>query len=173
MPNIGPMIAASAKLGIGYAERLLKDIPAEKYARFAEVQGTVIESNHPAFIYGHLSLYAARVIDELGGDASAYNPSAEYEKLFSKDAVCVDDPDNSIYPSMDEVNTHLFTNYRAAVAALEQAEDEVFEQQNPNEAMREKFATIGAMHAFYVGGHFMMHMGQMSAWRRMAGFGPA
>ena len=58
-------------------------------------------------------------------------------------------------------------------ALIEQAEDEVFQQQNPNEAMREKFATIGAMHGFYVGGHFMMHMGQMSAWRRMAGLGPA
>ena len=173
MPNIGPMIAASAKLGLGYAERLLKDIPAEKYARFAQVQGTVIESNHPAFIYGHLGLYASRVIAELGCDPSAYNPSAEYEKIFSKDAVCVDDPDHSIYPAMDEVNAHLFTNYQAAIAALEQAEDSVFEHQNPNEAMRQKFATIGAMHGFYVGGHFMMHMGQMSAWRRMAGFGPA
>ena len=173
MPHIGPMIAASAKLGLGYAERLLKDIPDDKYARFAQVQDTIIESNHPAFIYGHLGLYASRVIAELGCDASAYTPSAEYEEIFSKDAVCVDDPDNSIYPAMDEVNNHLFTNYQAAIAALEQAEDEVFQQQNPNETMREKFATIGAMHGFYVGGHFMMHMGQMSAWRRMAGLGPA
>ncbi len=62
---------------------------------------------------------------------------------------------------------------QAAIAALEKAEDSVFEQQNPNEGMRQKFATIGAMHGFYVGGQFMMHMGQMSAWRRMAGFGPA
>ena len=44
------MIAASAKLGLGYAERLLKDIPADRFARFAQVQETIIESNHPAFI---------------------------------------------------------------------------------------------------------------------------
>jgi len=173
MSHIGPMIAASAKLGLAYAERLLKDIPADKYARFARVEGTVIESNHPAFIYGHLSLYASHVISELGCDASDYTPSAHYEKLFSKDAVCVDDPENSIYPAMDEVNGHLFSNYQAAIASLEQAEDDVFQQANPNEAMRERFPTIGAMHGFYIGGHFMMHMGQMSAWRRMAGFGPA
>ena len=90
------MIAASAKLGLGYAERLLKGIPAEKYASFARVQDTIIESNHPAFIYGHLGLYASRIIAELGCDASAYTPSADYVKIFSKDAVCVDDPDNSI-----------------------------------------------------------------------------
>tara|TARA_B110000495_G_scaffold201166_1_gene217970 strand:- start:1854 stop:2456 length:603 start_codon:yes stop_codon:yes gene_type:complete len=173
MPKIGPMIAASAQLGLGYAERLLKDVPADRFARFAQVGDTTIESNHPAFIYGHLGLYASRVIAELGCDASDYNPSAEYDKLFSKDAVCVDDPDGSIYPSMEDVTSHLFTNYQAAIAALEQADDSIFEQQNPNEAMRAKFATVGAMHAFYVGGHFMLHMGQMSAWRRMAGFGPA
>lgn len=173
MPHIGPMIAASAKLGLGYAERLLKDIPADQFARFAQVQDTVIESNHPAFIYGHLSLYASRVIAELGCDSSAYNPSIEYEKVFSKDAVCVDDPDNSIYPAMEDVTAQLFTNYQAAIVALEQADDAIFQKQNPNEGMRAKFATIGAMHGFYVGGHFMMHMGQLSAWRRMTGLGPA
>jgi len=26
---------------------------------------------------------------------------------------------------------------------------------------------------FYLGGHVMLHIGQMSAWRRMMGLGPA
>ena len=45
--------------------------------------------------------------------------------------------------------------------------------ENPNERMRAKFPTNGAMLAFYVGGHFMLHMGQLSAWRRAVGLGPA
>ncbi len=167
------MIAASARLGLGYAERLLKDVPENQFARFAKVGDTVIESNHPAFIYGHLSLYAPRVVDQLGGDATALLPSAQFEQLFSKDATCVDDPDGSIYPPMDEVTAALLTNYRAAADALERADDDLFTIENPNEAMRDKFPTKGAMHAFYVGGHFMLHMGQMSAWRRAMGMGPA
>jgi hypothetical protein len=39
--------------------------------------------------------------------------------------------------------------------------------------MRELFPTIGSVQAFYCGGHMMMHLGQMSAWRRMEGLGTA
>ena len=173
MPNIGPMIAASARLGLGYAERLLKDVTPQQFARFAAIGDTVIESNHPAFIYGHLSLYAPRVIEQVGGDASKFLPSEEFNKLFSHEAKCVDDPDGSIYPPMDEVTTALLDGYRAAANALEIADDDVFTVENPNEAMRAKFPTKGAMHAFYIGGHFMLHIGQMSAWRRAMGLGPA
>ena len=173
MSNIGPMISASARLGLGYARRLLKDVTPEQFARFAKIGDTTIESNHAAFIYGHLSLYACRVIDGVGGDASGYQPSAAFLEAFSKDAKCVDDPDGSIYPGMDEVTSALLESYSAAADALDAADDAVFLTENPNEVMRGKFPTTGAMHAFYMSGHFMMHMGQMSAWRRAMGLGPA
>ena len=173
MPNIGPMIAASAKLGLGYGERLLKDIRPDQFARFAAIGDTTIQSNHPSFIFGHLSLYANRVVSGVGDDASSLQPSDAFMKAYSKDATCVDDPDGSIYPAMDEVTEAFFSGYRAAVTALENAEDDVFAQPNPNEAMRAKFPTQGAMIGFYVGGHVMMHIGQLSAWRRAMGLGPA
>jgi hypothetical protein len=173
MPNIGSMIAASADLGLVYAERLLKDITPDRFARFANVGGEVIQSNHPAFIYGHLSLYASRIIEQVGGDASQYKPSQAFVDCFSKDAQCVDDPDGSIYPPMDEVTQFCLAGYRAASEAMKSADDPCFFAENPNEAMRAKFPTNGAMLTFYVGGHFMMHMGQLSAWRRACGLGPA
>tara|TARA_R110002049_G_scaffold4601_5_gene32008 strand:+ start:19595 stop:20119 length:525 start_codon:yes stop_codon:yes gene_type:complete len=171
--NIGPMISASARLGIGYVERLLKDVTPENFARLAKVGDTTIESNHPAFILGHLSLYACRVIDQVGQDATAYEPSEAFEKVFSKDATCVDDPHGTIYPPMDEVVSAMLESYRAAADALDAADDAVLMEPNPNEAMRGKFPTKGAMMAFYVGGHVMLHVGQMSAWRRAMGLGPA
>ena len=67
-----------------------------------------------------------------------------------------------------------FKGYRAALEALKVTPDEVFQRPNPlGGAMAEKFPTLGSMHTFYVGGHIMIHMGQMSAWRRMEGLGPA
>ena len=145
----------------------------DQFARFANCGGVTIHSNHPAFVYGHLSLYAARVIDQLGQDGSAYRPTPRFEELFNKDAKCVDDPDGTIYPAMDQIVAALQNAYGAAVTALEAADDEVFCAPNPNENMVAKFPTVGAMHGFYVGGHFMLHMGQMSAWRRAMGLGPA
>ena len=171
--NIGPMISASARLGLGYAERLLTDVKPDQFARFAKVGDTIIESNHPAFIFGHLSLYAGRVIEQLGQDGSAYEPSVAFNEVFSKDAKCVDDPHGTIYPAMDEVVRKLMEGYRAAADALDMADDSVFMNENPNEAMRGKFPTNGAMLGFYVGGHFMLHIGQLSAWRRAMLLGPA
>ena len=171
--NIGPMIAASAQLGIGYAERLLKDISSDQFARFAKIGDTTIQSNHPAFIFGHLSLYACRVIEGVGNDATQYRPSVEFDTVFSKDAQCVDDPDGTIYPTMEAVTKAYFDGYNAVVESLNGAPDEVFREENPNEAMRGKFATKGAMFGFYVGGHVMLHIGQLSAWRRAMGLGPA
>lgn len=173
MNSIGPMIAASAKLGLGYAERLLKDVRPEQFGAFARCSGAAVESNHPAFIYGHLSLYAPRIISELGGNLGTLEPSDTFNQLFSKDAKCIDDTDGTIYPSMDEILTAFRQGHEAAVKELEQAVDSIFLKDNPNDGMRKLFPTLGAMHAFYVGGHLMLHMGQMSAWRRVQGLGAA
>lgn len=166
---IGESIAASAGLAVSYADRLLTGVTADKFARFAPVGNSVVTSNHPCFILGHLSLYAPRVVAELDGDAKAIQPSETFVTAFSKDAVCVDDPDGTIYPAMDEVVSAFRSSHQVAIDLLPTVEDSVFHQPNPNDAMREKFPTIAAMHSFYLGGHIMIHMGQFSAWRRMMG----
>ncbi len=170
--SIGTMIAESAQLSLGYAQKLLTDVKPDQFARFAPGQSGLIESNHPAFIYGHLSLYSPRVVDQLGGDVSNLTPTDKYVELFSKDAKCVDDPDGSIYPPMDEVTSRLIAAQEAAIAILRETPDDKLTVANDG-PMSERFSTVGSMLAFYLGGHFMIHMGQTSAWRRMMGLGPA
>jgi len=170
--SIGPMIADSARLGLGYAERLLAGIPVEQFGRFATVGGQVVQSNHPAFILGHLSLYPCRIVADLGQDASSIKPTDFYAQVFGQTAKCVDDADGSLYPARDEIIERFFTAHRLAIDLLQNADDAFFTVPNPNEAMRGKFATAGAMHGFYLGGHLMLHIGQLSAWRRMIGLPP-
>lgn len=169
--SLGNTIADSLEVALGYAERLLSDIEPNQFARLANVGGVTVESNHPAFIYGHLALYAPRVTQQLGQDALAVPDS--FDSVFSMNATCVDDPEGTIYPAMDQITSVFFEGYRQAQAALQGADDEQFAAPNPAEKMIAKFPTIGSMHAFYVGGHMMMHIGQLSAWRRMMGLGPA
>ena len=172
--STGNIIADSLELGLGYGERLLKDVTADKFGRLANTGRAPIQSNHGAFIYGHLSLYAPEIIDHLKGDSSSLKPPAAFEFVFSKDATCQDDPDGKIYPAMDEVTKYFFESYRAAVAQLRAADEEVMQAQNPHDGrLGELFPTIGSLVGFYSGGHVMMHMGQMSAWRRMMGMGAA
>ena len=169
----GEMIAASSRIALSYLDRLTDGIDAADFGKLARCGGTVIDANHPAFIVGHLSIYPSRIIDELGGDAGRVAPGDVYENLFSPSAECRDDPDATIYPPRSELIQRCRSGYEAAIAALQSADDDAFRRPNANEKMRAKFATTGAMHGFYVGGHFMMHMGQLSTWRRAMGLPPA
>lgn len=170
---IGDMIADSLKLGIGYAGKLIAGISHNEFSQFARVDGRMVESNHPAWVYGHLSIYAPRVINELGGDSSVLQIGDEWMELFSAKSKCLDDPEGKIYPAMDQIVAKLFDGYRAAEQILRDTSDETFAQPNSNATLQSRFPTLGSMHCFYVGGHFMLHMGQISAWRRMTGLGPA
>ncbi len=170
--SLGNLIADSLELCLGYAERLLKDVTPEQFARFAAPGGQTIESNHPAFVYGHLSIYGPRILTQLNQPGPSV--PGGFDAVFSKDAKCVDDPTGTIYPPMAAVTSAFFDGYRAAVAVLRAAPDEAFQGPNPlGGPMAIKFPTLGSLQSFYCGGHLMMHLGQISAWRRMAGLGAA
>jgi len=169
--STGNIIADSLELSLGYAERLLKDISADQFARFAAPGGQAVVSNHPAFIFGHLSLYGPRILKQLG--QAAPEIPQQFSDVFSKDATCVDDADGSVYPDRDSITDLFFEGYRAALTALREATEEQLAAPNPMEAMAARFPTVGSMQNFYVGGHMMLHLGQLSAWRRMIGLGAA
>ena len=172
--SLGNIIADSLELGLGYGERLLEGIAEDSFARLAFTGRHRIKSNHPAFIYGHLSLYAPQIVAQLGANAPRLDVPDEFAALFSKDATCQDDPDQKIYPSKGEVTKVFFEGYRTAAEALRAADDYVFQPPNPSGGrMTELFPTVGSLLNFYCGGHLMTHLGQMSVWRRMMGLRPA
>lgn len=170
--SLGNTIADSLQCSLGYAERLLKGVPDAECARFARISEKVISSNHPAFIYGHLSLYAPRVLEQLERVTPAI--SDHFQRVFSKDANCIDDPDGTIYPPMAEITNYFRVGHQTLVEALRSTSDTLFQKPNPAEGrMAELFPTLGSLHNFYCSGHLMVHLGQMSAWRRMYGLGSA
>lgn len=172
--STGNIIADSLGLSLSYAQRLLKGVDATNFARFASVGGEMIESNHPAFIMSHLCIYAPRITSQLERDDLVTDLPAQIQATGSKDATCKDDPDGSIYASIEEILTTFNTGYQNAATALREVDDEFLQRPNPaGGRMAELFPTLGSMHGFYVGGHMMMHLGQFSAWRRMQGMGPA
>ncbi len=170
--SLGNVIADSLQVSLGYADRLLKEVPAERFGRFAAPGGVVVASNHPAFVYGHLSLYAPKVLLQIGHPAPPLPD--QFEVRFSKDAACADDVDGDLYPARDEIVDFFREGYRMVMAALRSTPDDAFEKPNPATGrMKDLFPTIGSAQAFYCGGHMMMHLGQVSAWRRMEGLGAA
>lgn len=174
MPTIGPMLAAPATLGITYADRLLAGVTQRNYARLPRPGGVTVQTNHAAFVLGHLALYPPRVLTSLALPAGTTAAPPEYDALFKAGADCRDDAEGTLYPPFEELKARFFDGYRAAAQGVANAADELLSRPNPSEGRsRELFPTIGAMLAFYLVGHVQNHLGQLSAWRREMGLPPA
>ncbi|TVQ75307.1 MAG: DinB family protein [Phycisphaeraceae bacterium] len=165
---IAPVLIPSARTMLGYADRLLVGITPDNFARMPKG----VETNHPAFNFGHLAIYPEPMLRTLGRDDLAIDES-HYADIFGMKSQCKDDPEGNIYPHMTEVVERFRTRHEVVLGVLAETDDEVFGKTNPVEGMRERFPTIGAMTAFMLGGHAMMHLGQISAWRRCMGLGSA
>lgn len=174
MASCGMTIAETASMGPRYAKRLVDGIPTDRFARLSSPGGHVVQANHPAFVLGHLCLYPVKVLEHLGVDSTAVKPPAGFEELFSKNATCQDDPNGSLYPPADQLMSFFDESYAAAIEAIRQAPDELLSAPNPVDTpMKTVCTTLGSLLAFYLTGHVMTHLGQLSTWRRMEGLPPA
>jgi hypothetical protein len=173
MGNIGQTIAAASKLSRMYSQGMLKDVTEQNFARLATPGGVVVQSNHPAWVFGHCGLYFSRVMELCELPAGATVNPAGFDDVFKNGTPCLDDPAGTIYPKMNAITEHYFRAFDAAIAAIVHVDDALLMQEHPNPAARERLATKGAAAAFLMGGHIMSHMGQVSGWRRMMGLGSA
>lgn len=178
MGQVAAMLVSGGKVSIGMAETMLKDIKPAQFARKPSFDCTsglkVIDTNHAAFVYGHLSVYPFRLLQIAGLDPTPAQNPAGFEDLFNAGKECRDDPSGTIYPPMDKITAHFFAAHRAALAAIENLSDAQCAAPNPREGrMREMFPTMGGMLMFLLTTHMLMHLGQISAWRRCMGLGSA
>jgi len=167
------LIASQGPLTM-YGEKLLVGVTADQFARQPVGRGGIINTNHPAFIYGHLSTYPAFILNILGiQDPGCTNPDG-FDKLFSHEATCQDDPDGSIYPAMEAITSHFFRAHKCMFAQIAELPDEQLAAPHGQTGdFFAKFPSRAAVTAFLVGPHPFTHIGQMSAWRRCMGLGSA
>lgn len=169
MQSFGPgVLVPLARFSLSYADLLLKDVRATDFAK--KPKG--IDTNHGAFVYGHLANYPDRLC-ELVGQPHHAKPDQKFVDLFAAGKPCLDDADGTIYPAMEVIVSRFKSRHEAVLSVLAETPDEVFGRANPNERMKERFPTIAIACNFLVSGHMMLHLGQMSAWRRCMGLASA
>lgn len=166
MGKVSSVIVPAAKVCLGYADLLLKDINPADFAR--KPKG--IDTNHPAFCYGHLAVYPDRLLEMVGRPELAA-PDQQFVDMFSAGKECIDDPTNAKHPPMEAIVARFRQRHAAVLPVIAETPDEVFERPNPNEKMRDRLPTIGVTALFLLGPHLMIHLGQVSAWRRCMGLG--
>lgn len=167
-------IVLAARRGFGYAEKLSSDVKPENFARKPRFRDAgkevVVDCNHPAFVFGHLSLYPARLYGFLGLDPAPVAVPAAWADLFKAGVECKDDPEGTIYPKKDAILAAFTNGYTKLFDALGKLDDSVLAQPHPDENIRAKFfPTLGAALVFMANNHVMMHAGQISTWRRCFG----
>lgn len=166
LSSFAQLILPGAELGLRYAEQLVTTIPADIFARMP-----MKDLNSAAFNIGHLSIYGDRICT-LCGRADLVTPMPYSADLFKAGAPCLDQP--GLYPEKDVLVATFLERQRRAITALTSADEKVLRAENPAEGrMKEMFPTIGGAVNFLLVGHVAMHLGQVSAWRRVMGLGSA
>ena len=130
-------------------------------------------ANHPAFVYGHLSLYWSDLIGMLGQDGSAVAAPEGWRELLAAGVECVDDPEGNIYPAMDQIVDCFTSGAQEAVKVISSLSDAELSIVTPNEKFRQVFPTMDIVTSFLLNNHVMFHLGQASTWRRMEGLSSA
>jgi len=169
MPRLADLIVPPARLTLGYGQELVKDVKPDHFARKPEG----VDTNHPAWVYGHLAVYPDKSLLPMLGRADAAEPSERFEELFHGTSKCQDDPEGAIYPSMEEITTRFFSRTEAVINALAETPDDVLAAPLPDDHFfKSRMDSFGDVINFMLLAHNMMHFGQISAWRRCMGLGP-
>ena len=145
------------------AETLVKDVSAEQMV--GQPNGVV---NHPAWSLGHL-VVAANSLGQVLGLTSTLPDG--WDKTFAtggEPSALVSD-----FPSKEEILGALKEQHERNTEAIKKLDPASLAAPHPNEDMRSYFPTVGDMVVFLMTGHEMDHLGQIAAWRRAMGLGPA
>ncbi len=162
-------IIAAARRTRGYADKLLTGVQAADFSKKPRFSGTIVDTNHPAFVYGHLALYPTRIAPMLGVDGADLAAPAGFEELFKAGVPCHDDPDRRLYPAMETIVGAFRTGYDRLFERAAGVNDSVLLAPTPDARYREIFPLAGAAAIFMLNNHVMVHMGQISVWRRCFG----
>lgn len=175
MGHIGELIAKNSVITVNFGKRMLQGVTPANFARMPMGKGGApIDTNHPAFAFGHACLYPAKALLSVGAPTQGLEPPAGWAELFEAGIDCKDDPTGSIYPAMDKVIGFFEMSYPEAGRRIAQIPDSVLQGQNHREGRpREMFPLAGQAAEFLLSGHTLFHLGQVSAWRRFMGLGAA
>jgi hypothetical protein len=169
MNNISSLLLPAAQQVVIYGRKLLQDITPEQFSKKPIQDGSVTLINHPAFQYGHLSLYPERIAKLFELPTETVKSPENFSDLFKKGSPCHFDQEGKIYPSMQIVTDTFFRTHEAIFELLKTVPDEKYFRINIEEASKDRFPTVGSFVIYLLTAHANTHFGQVCAWRRCVG----
>ena len=174
MGEVAEMLWANAVRTREIGLTLARDIPNEQFSRLPLVDGQPVFMNHPAFVYGHLALYPARVLKMAGFDPKEGAAPYWFEEMFAPGAICQDDPFADIYPEKEQLVQQFGAAMRNTADRIRGlGDDRLMETHTLGPELGSTILSLGAAADYLLNNHPMFHLGQVSAWRRCVGLGSA
>ncbi|MEQ8847550.1 DinB family protein [Botrimarina sp.] len=149
----------SYRWGIESFQRLTADVPDERMAE-QPIEGI----NHPAWLIGHVSPYNDVIVALLRGVPFDNPWRTRYGKESSPTS------DRGEYPSKDQLIAELTAGYERAAAAMAEAPRDAWTATFDHPEWGKQFDSVAPAVTFLATTHLALHLGQLSGWRRAAGF---
>ena len=150
------------RMNLFMAEALVKDLTEEQMR--AQPHGLV---NHPCWSLGHLVVSGHNLCRLL---SVASSPPEGWAETFGRLAK----PDDArVDPSKDELLAELRRVHQVLADALTTIDPAALEAAHPKEEFRQYFPTVADNVLYLMTAHETNHLGQVAAWRRAMGLGPA
>jgi len=150
-------LLAAYQLNLAYGRLLARDIAAEQMC--AQPHAGM---NHPAWVFGHLTMAGHSALRVLGHD----EPAPEgWAALFKRGSLPCGD---AAYPSKDELLAAWERTHERVAMELPDVDEAVLTPAN-DVIMQELLPTRADLLAHLMTTHESIHLGQLSAWRRALG----
>lgn len=155
-------ILNSYSLSLRYLRQLVADVPDEMFTD--QRSGAV---NHPAWVIGHLTYSAEAIGGEIG--LAPWLPG-DWAPRFGTGSVPT--ADRQMYPDKAALLDSLSdAEVRLSDRLLSIGDDGMMDPL-PDIRHRESFPTIGHAVLHILTSHAAVHIGQLTVWRRVVGYGP-
>ena len=146
-----------------YTERLVADLTPEIV--FREPPGGEV-MNHPAWLLCHLSVYSPVLVEMLTGGS----PEDPIEHRYGRKSAPT--LTQGAYPAWDDIGAQYFAVHDLVGPAFNGATAELLEAPPTIERFRARWPHLQDVVVHLMVHHESVHLGQLSAWRRVCGLPP-
>lgn len=145
-----------------YGHRLVADLTNEQMILQPAPQGKA-PCNHPAWVLAHLNTYIPIVAALIQGEEFEDPKDAPFGMQSAPQS------DASIYPSKNELVSAFVNGHKQVSELLVSASPDILDRPVSLERWKQRMPTVAAALVYLGMCHENLHLGQLSAWRRIQG----
>lgn len=162
MSVIFEAIALGWKNNLDYGQRLVSDLSEEQMILQPAPEGKA-PANHPAWVLAHLNTYVPIVQALVQGEGFADPKDAPFGMQSKPET------ELNVYPAKADLLNDFVAGHERVADLLKSADASILEQAVTLDRWKNRMPTVASALVYLGMCHENLHLGQLSAWRRIQG----